>query len=971
MQLTRRRLGIVVGALALLAAVAVWMLHRAGGHRQANEKPSASFAHTFAPERIDPRKLERASIAGTIRDEAGKPIAGARVCADASTTDLPYELVRDPRCTMTDARGVYQLADLYAAEYSVAAMARQYLPTRFTPDPDDELGLFELRAGERKSGVDIVLVRGGVEVTGVVSDISGGPIAHASVRAIDMERNELWPALETDDAGKFSLWVKPGYVQVSAVADGYADDRELARAPGTVEVLLTPESSLAGTVVDAATNPPVAGITVSAGGEMHESSDITDDEGHFHVTGLAPGRYDLSARSPHGYGRSDGSSGVGFGQHVTGVVVKLYPAVQISGRVVEPGDKRVTCKQSQLSLSQAEPSRWLSATRDADGSLHVDGVLPGTYEVAASCSGFVARDKYPPIAITDHDVTHLEWDVDSGAELRGRVLTKSGAPVDGATIYAQSVGGSMNGPDASHDGTSRKDGSYHLEGLKQGSYKLSVTAEQSTSPPAGWTIEVRAATVDQDLVVDEIKTGAIKGVVVDADGNPVSGASISASFAGWPTTSAADGSFMLDGVGIGEQRVTARRGNGVLRKPGTTDDAKHGEPVTVVAGQTASVRLVVDSRSAAIKGTCVDPDGNPITDAYVTAVRESDAAGSQQSSVGETRWSWDNKPTLAGTDGSFEIGELSPGAYSVRAERKGGGEAIAEHVAAGTSISLVFKPTAQLDGFVHRDGSAPEEIAITLRDDKTGFSRDEEFFRTGGSFTIHDLPAGHFTLSASAGDGKKQITIDLADGEHKTGVDIQLDRLVTVTGRIVELGTTTPVAGMDMLAELGASDGIPIRTHGNDHITDETGRFTLDNIPLGVIQLLGMPKDEVSSDYGIVRAVRNVDGSGTIDVGDIGVVKRRLKPGELPGELGVHWLAQPRDTPPDQRRYEVSWIDPNGAAAKTELKVGDVVITVDGVDVTGANHLIGYQLMRAPPATKLVLGLARGVAITIVLNAPS
>jgi hypothetical protein len=90
------------------------------------------------------------------------------------------------------------------------------------------------------------------------------------------------------------------------------------------------------------------------------------------------------------------------------------------------------------------------------------------------------------------------------------------------------------------------------------------------------------------------------------------------------------------------------------------------------------------------------------------------------------------------------------------------------------------------------------------------------------------------------------------------------------------------------------------------------------------------------------------------------VLKRRLKPDDTEGELGVHWVEQPYGTPPEQQRYEISWIDPNGAAAKSELKLGVVVTTVDGIDVQAANHRRGYTLMTAPPGTKLAPGLARG-----------
>jgi len=962
----RRRLGFLVAAVALIALLAMWAWHVTGGHH-AIEKPSGGVGSDFARKHIDARTLDRASVTGTIRDQDGKPIAAARVCADAS--DLPHELVRDPICATSDAQGAYVIANLYAAEYSVAAMAPHHLPESFHSNSDDDLTVFELHAGEHKTGVDVALVRGGVEVRGIVADISGGPIVHASVRATAISEKRSWPSVETDDNGAFSLWVAPGDVGIGATADGYAQGFELGRAPGKVNILLTPESSLSGTVVDARTNEPVAGVTIQEGGGEGGGSDMTDDQGHFNVTRITPGRYTLFARSSHGYGHSDGSTLVGLGQRVTAIVVKLYPAFQISGRVVEPGGSRATCKESWLQLRQAKPTRYLQGTRDADGGLHVDGVLPGTYDVTASCSGFIRRGTYPPITITDKDITQLEWNVDAGAELHGRVLTKSGSPVEGAKIMLQPFGGA----------TSRKDGSYQIKGLKQGTYLVSAQGEHGISPMGGWKIDVQTTTVEKDLVLEP--TGALNGVVATADGKPVEGVSITSQsdsdvmpvfFGFLPVKSGEDGSFVIDGLRPGTVRVLAHRGwTSELRAPGTNDDATQGERVAVTAGHIANVRLVVESQSAEIKGMCVDTDGKPVTDAYVSAARESDAAGSQRSSVAETRWSWDDRPTLTSTDGSFKLGELSPGTYTVRAERRGGGEAIAEHVASGTSTSLVFKPTGQIDGVVRGAGSAPDELEISLHDNKTGLMRDEEYFRTGGAFTIHDLPAGIFTITASAGGGKKQITIDLADGEHKKGVDIQLDVLVTLTGRVVELGTTTPVPGIFMIASMGAS-GETLADPGSfsrDNTSDATGHFTIHNAPSGTIRLFGFAKDS-SSNYDTVTAVRKVDGSGTIDLGDISVMKRRLKPGDTEGDLGLHWVKQPVGTPVDQERFEISWIDPNGAAAKTELKVGDVLTTVDGIEVQGEKHRRGETLMAAPPGTKLTLGLVRGATVTVTLRAP-
>ena len=66
----------------------------------------------------------------------------------------------------------------------------------------------------------------------------------------------------------------------------------------------------------------------------------------------------------------------------------------------------------------------------------------------------------------------------------------------------------------------------------------------------------------------------------------------------------------------------------------------------------------------------------------------------------------------------------------------------------------------------------------------------------------------------------------------------------------------------------------------------------------------------------------------------------------------------------------MSFIDPAGPAAKSGLEVGDVVTSIDATDITGANADQGWMLLRAPPGTKLSLGLARGTTLAITLAAP-
>lgn len=198
-----------------------------------------------------------------------------------------------------------------------------------------------------------------------------------------------------------------------------------------------------------------------------------------------------------------------------------------------------------------------------------------------------------------------------------------------------------------------------------------------------------------------------------------------------------------------------------------------------------------------------------------------------------------------------------------------------------------------------------------------------------------------------------------------------------MTGKVVEHGTKQPVAGMRMSAVLAQGGGGSLRglLGGEDdmaNITDASGSFTIEDVPRGKLRIQGMPKDYRDSVYGPVAALRDTTATpGTaIDLGELTVVKRRVKLTDPAGDLGVRWKQAKPSDPPENAKLEVSFIDPKGAAAKTELKVGDVVTTVDGLDALGENVSQAYVLMRAPPGTVLTLGLQRGATVAITLAAP-
>lgn len=978
---TRRAIAIGVVLLAMTLAATGWWLRGGGRRASAPTGRAAAVAGPLAVIRAamgGPAGARSGRIAGTVRERGGGPLVGAQVCASRYDVGDVGDELDVPRCALTDAAGAYLVADVAAGVQRVEATAVGHLPARWRPAHDDEPEVM-LVGGDVRAGVDFALEAGGVEAAGVVADVAGGTIAGALV----IVSSGPWPGqtdvvARTDAAGHFVAWVAPGPIDVYGEAEGYVDGQVAAVAPArAVELLLVPASSLAGVVVMSGTRTPVADAVVTAGDlDPEAGADApavrTDAAGRFVLAGLAPGRYKPVATGRGRSGEPGESVLLGLGQRVDDVIIELHPAATVSGRIeVVTAGARAPCGGGEVRLRD-RLGRLVVAAADR-GAIELRAVRPGRYEVEVTCWGELVRDRYDPIVVAEADVTGLVWTVGGGGSIRGVVRTAAGAPIAGVSVMAERVGQVGWSPMSWIHVESGADGGFVVGGLAAGRHRLTTRSGEHVAKADGPAVMVVAGEeVHADLVLADV--GAVAGIVVDADGAPVAGRDVRATGARFELTRTAStdeaGRFALAGVEPGDCQVIAGGWHDPLRRPGTTDDDPQGERVTVVAGQTTTVRLVVERRAGVITGTVRDERGQPVVDAWIVAERESDSATAEAGAAVRAmrqRWRQGDRPIVTDVDGGFTLRGLSPGTYAIRAYRRGGGEAIAEQVAVGATVGLVIRTAGAIGGRVVAAGGGPlDQVVVTVTEPALGVTRAESFYRTGGAFTIRDLPAGSFTVTAAASGGRARATIVLAAGQQRTDVALTLQPDHRVRGRVVDLETDRPVVGMTMsMAPRGAdADADDAGALLGGVATDADGRFDIAEAPHGPAYLFGIDLGDEDG-HAMIRHPIDIVGGATVELGDIPAVRARVHGEEPRGQFGLMIDPPAADADPATARLQVTGVMAGSAAAEAGIRAGDVIVTIDGHDVRGPRVMIGWSLMAVPPGATVGFGLARGDTVRV------
>jgi hypothetical protein len=798
----------------------------------AAKKPTAARVHGT---KVDPKTQPAATISGLVLGDEEQPIANATVC-------VVYGEERD--CVQSGADGRYVLSNVVPDHVFLVASA-----ARFQTRTSDGL---RLDPSEQRL-IDLRLDGGALELTGVVEDILGGPIAKAYVTAEGAR-------VETDEQGRFSIWMKPHgeYRSVEARASGYGRRSQPVRVPGKVVIALAPDSTISGKVVDATTGAPLANARVVA--YPHRAEATSGADGTFSFDGLAAADYEIAANTRDRLGRLGRAIPVGVGERVEGIVVEVYPAYAVVATIELAGDSKICTPAPGLNdwhFGTAPP--W----RDEQGRYHFDGVPPGVYTVTLGCGAVV-----PPLTVEDQDVA-VTWRIESGGVVKGKIVTHQKRDTRDQVLVRLERAGSLKPPRME----SVLGKTFELRGVPAGKYTLHASFNGADGKPVTFEL-ANGQTIEHEIVIEALKPGRITGLVTDKNG-PVS-ASVNAMAmntrmvgTGSFDVETRDGRFELE-VPAGSYRVFARsRG-----ARGYSEDL-----VTVEGGQTTAVNIelatpspvdagvdeIVRSRPATpeidrydLTGRVVDATGAPVAGAIVTAIEKG-------------FWQPHEEPTLRATttsDGSFRLVSRNE-RINVDVYRIGGGRTSAT-LDAKQPATIKLAPKAYITGTVVLANGAPAP-RFQVRIGDGGQGRTEQFDYTGGRFSIEDPGDAPLKLAAVV-NGLTGPAVELTAGAPRTGVVLRLPTTVTITGRVIDASTRKPIANVRINGRQGLDGWAPWFIH-SDQVSDADGKFTMRDLPPGPLTLeINPPVDTWS-----VQTMNITVPETRADIGEIGLAQVRRR----------------------------------------------------------------------------------------------
>ena len=500
------------------------------------------------------------SVSGSILNAStGEPVVKATVALAPAGGALHTE---QAYTASSDGSGHFEIRDVSPGNYKLTVRCRGFLPA--DDGPDHQRLAVTVGAGQTTSGISLRLTPEGV-LTGKIIDADGDPVEQATVRiqpagnaSASTTPSGRMPQVQTNDLGVYRVFgLRPGHYYVSATIfqGGYdgapVSNRSKAASiayaqtyyPGTTDaaqaapVVVAPGQEVEADVQirkiqtlqlsglisyngQPLSHVPVMVYPASAPkwDEMDRHSGAADENGEWHIAGLAPGSYILSADLLLNGERIGARLPIDVDkENLEGVSVKVQPYPALVGEIVnETGEPVPNVQKVKVEIS---PLRNLSSMRfgwamvDQSGHFVLESACPDGFELKISGlpeNYYVKSVKAGGLETTDNQIkigfsnsVPVEVFVSpNGATIEGAVVDAGGHAAGETTVLLEPAGDPQK---RTLQVQTDQSGRFRRTGLKPGDYLVSAVlsdsperfSAKSASAPNPQTVSLEAGGVSR------------------------------------------------------------------------------------------------------------------------------------------------------------------------------------------------------------------------------------------------------------------------------------------------------------------------------------------------------------------------------------------------------------------------------------------------------------------------------------------